>query len=701
MTIYYFDPENGNNASAGTSFVTRKRSMQVGAPAFSSGDEARFISSPDPTSLGINATWTNKSATVTLASSLTQLITNCGTNWTPDTDVTSAVDTGIYREGASSIRLDIANAFTTGRTAYFPTGALNLSAYQQISFWLRSNIVLPANTVRINTYQNANGTAIRDSVDVTFAITPADRWVPITINTGGALDNNINSIGLHIINDPGVAYSIFLDNIIAVKSAASADSLSLTSLIGKNTGDETWWAIRSINGTLVVLDQCPTMTPSSTGRGYSGVTETVTTYKRETVKTDLSPSGGNRLTSNGSIGSPINVSGGWNRTDMSTQIGESWLDGRNCSVFGLELGGAYLTLTNIEVVRYTIGIALNSEYINATAIAGNNNSSSGIQVAGFYTNTSIKSASSNNVGVSIGGVIGDCKNINSNTFCGFTLGVKAKHTGVIIANNNASIGGIISRGRFGSITCNDNGQFGINIQNNYPVEIKSLSATGNSTAAVNLSAGTASCLDIKIYNLTTSSNGPAAPNDLAISNTTTTFGGDTYIFNANMAETIKINSITDYSGFRLYSHKEGGTVDNHIIRTDGATIRTELFSNRRTLFGMAWRVDITSLIRTVIYPVEFSIAKFAVNANKQVSFKAYLKKGHPTNIYCRILIPGGRISGIPVDVYSDALNVSAYHQRELVVLPTESGVIEVFLYAWSGISISDYVVIDDIIITQV
>lgn len=716
MTIFYFDPENGNNASAGTSFATRKRSIQSGAPSLAAGDVARFISSPDPTSLGINATWTNKSATVTLASSLTQLITNCGTNWTPSTNVTSAVDTGVYREGTSSIKLDIANAFTTGLAAYFATGALDLSAYRQLSFWFRvgsGGSVFPANTVRIDLCSDVAGTTPVDSFTIPFSNPGStERWIPVTIDKGATLGASIQSIALNVLVDPGFAFTVYLDDFIAVKDSTSADSLSLTSLIGKNTGDETWWAIRSINGTIVILDQAPTMTPSSTGRGYSGVTETVTTYKRETVKTDLIVdfTDVNTTSNSGNSGNVILISGGWNRTDMSTQTGESWLDGRTGTSYGLALKGNFLTVEKMAMVRYNYGtnITTTANGLTITGLVGNNNTTYGINhtlSGALYSNISINSLSSNQVGfngVPLYTSFGNLKNINSNVLgSGLSGGSVVKQTGVVSCNNNSASGMVLGGGDFGTVTCNDNGQFGISIQNGFPINITSLSATGNSSAAIRLSAGTASCRDVRIYSLTTSNNGPAAPNDLVINNSTGTFGGEAYIFNAVTSETIKINSITDYSGFRLYSHKEGGTVDNHIIRTDGATIRTETGADRHTASGTAWKVSITSTIRSSIYPVEFSIAKFAVSANQLLTFGAWLKKSHATNINCRLVIPGGRISGIPSDLFIDASNITTYQFKSITATPTEKGVIEVFLHVWAGSGAVDYVVIDDLVFTQV
>jgi len=52
MTIYYVDPEGGNDSNNGQSFANRKKAIE----SVSSGDEIRLIRSPAPTSLG-NASW--------------------------------------------------------------------------------------------------------------------------------------------------------------------------------------------------------------------------------------------------------------------------------------------------------------------------------------------------------------------------------------------------------------------------------------------------------------------------------------------------------------------------------------------------------------------------------------------------------------------------------------------------------------------
>ena len=83
MTIWYWDPINGTDANAsagnGDSFATRrKKANNFVAAATAPGDTIRCMKSPDPTSLGINGTWTKSGADMSSAVTI-----NSSTNATP------------------------------------------------------------------------------------------------------------------------------------------------------------------------------------------------------------------------------------------------------------------------------------------------------------------------------------------------------------------------------------------------------------------------------------------------------------------------------------------------------------------------------------------------------------------------------------------------------------------------------------------
>ena len=65
MTVWYIDPENGNDSNDGQSFANRRKTI---SSSTSNEDEIRFIKSPDPTSLG-SGSWTDSTGTDTLVTS--------------------------------------------------------------------------------------------------------------------------------------------------------------------------------------------------------------------------------------------------------------------------------------------------------------------------------------------------------------------------------------------------------------------------------------------------------------------------------------------------------------------------------------------------------------------------------------------------------------------------------------------------------
>jgi hypothetical protein len=138
MAIFYVDPIGGSDAGAGNSFATRWQSLTSGATEarIAPGDEIRIIASPDQTSLGQNATWTDGSPTVTLTSAVTANISLANNAWVPSTNASSTTNV-VTKIGATSTQVAVTSSFTTGKAAYFDLGGtFDFSAYQQVSFWI-------------------------------------------------------------------------------------------------------------------------------------------------------------------------------------------------------------------------------------------------------------------------------------------------------------------------------------------------------------------------------------------------------------------------------------------------------------------------------------------------------------------------------------------------------------------------------------
>src|SRR4030066_361794 len=379
MATFYLDYINGSDANNGSTWALAWKTLTLGATLarIAPADVIRIAKSPDTTSLGITALWTNLSKTVTLASALNLTVELCETAWTASANVTATAST-TRKEGANSASLAIAAGFTTGKVAYKAlAGATDYSGYQQLSFFVQNSAAIATGAIfRVCLCSDTIVDAIVDSFYIK-AIPSTGQWLAVTVDKGSALGASIQSVALYADSDPGTI-TLLLDDIIACKASSSADSLSLTSRISKNSlaygGDEGWWGIQSIVGVTVLLDQQRAASATG-GRGYTGTTETVTTYKRETIKTDMVTASGTivqEVMDSGTSGSPITFSGGWN-TATTTQDGETVFDGQNGFGNGLRINGKlFITLERVCCTNYDIGFGLNfwgtpgSKYIVTT-----------------------------------------------------------------------------------------------------------------------------------------------------------------------------------------------------------------------------------------------------------------------------------------------------------------------------------------------
>ena len=395
MAIWYWDPVGGNNSNDGTTFANRKLTLQS-LTTVAAGDTVRCIASPAPVDTGQTATWTDGSNTVTLTSAVTQVVASCDTNWTASTNVTCATST-IRKEGTNSVIVTIAAGFTTGKAAYFATGTLNCSTYQQLTFWMMqtAGTLMTATNYVLSLCSDTAGATQVNNFTIPITIGALNTWFPVTIDLGTALGSSIQSIALYRGTNTG-AQTFQFDQISVAGASASAGSITLTSLISKNNSQNEWLGIRSINGTSITLDSSPNYTLNLTGTEptWSGTTETVELWRRETLKTlqvtTLSTVVNNYAGATGSLGNIVTISGGWDTTNMSTQTGQTYLDGQNGFGYGLQIGAntslAYMNVSNINCYRYYYGAYIQSSNanpnINFTSDNFNNNGQIGLFIAG-------------------------------------------------------------------------------------------------------------------------------------------------------------------------------------------------------------------------------------------------------------------------------------------------------------------------------
>jgi len=632
---------------------------------------------------------------VMLASAVTKTIQDCGFQsgaWTASANVTATISTSDFKEGYGSSSIAIASGFTTGLAAYKALGAsTDFSAYKQISFWVKqtSGTLGAAGAVTLSLCSDTVGATPVNTVNVP-APTALNQWFPVTVDTGAALGAAIQSVGFNVVTD-NAAQTFLIDNIIACKDSTSADSLTLTSLIGKNTGTETWCGIQSINDTRVMLDQGVNTLPStSTYRGYTGTTETVTAYKRETIKTALASATTTEvqtITDSGSAaGGMIAYEGGWDRTAMTTQNLETWFDGLNG--FGHAIASSnktYVSLNKINFVRYSRALAVTgAAHWSIDNIHANNCSSSaasGTLLVGGYD-------------ISFGSIYSVSYNTNGTAGLWFSIGgANMTIANIYAANGNAGQVTV----QFGTLSGVATKIFvtgSASIQNNSGTGMSFSPANGCVIHAPTIKDNTGDIIDFTsssdniIYDLVSSGNGAGVSADRgAVKNV---------LINASIAEATEVNQ-TVGEGTYIFSQKHDTTTDNHQIFTDIGRIASET-SVRHTASGIAWRMSPTNANAVSGYPLILSIAKVACVASALVTVKAWMRRSN-TGLTMKLMCKGGQISGVSSDQTASVSAVAdTWEELTITFTPSEAGVVEITAEAYGGTTYNGYV--DDLTITQ-
>tara|TARA_Y100001973_G_C5200046_1_gene336937 strand:- start:643 stop:3324 length:2682 start_codon:yes stop_codon:yes gene_type:complete len=337
---------------------------------------------------------------VRLASAATQTIACTGARtatWTASSNVTTSHATNtspVWSQQGKVIEHDRSDeivwnsSFTTGKAAYFQLpSALNLSGYEQISLYVKNtqNGGLTSGHFSLRLCTDTTGDTSVHTIDLTQRGSGNYYWSTVVKDFGSALNSSIQSVALYVDRNEG-ASGVRLSNIIACKAKSSADSITHESLIGLNTtADPDWFVIESIVGDRVLLHGSGRNNMASDlpigyyyrnhSLGWSASNSSATIYKRECVRADLNILTQNDISSSyywndlsstsGSNGNPITLSGGWDRTSMSSQnLSMSYIN------YVLSEGrGFYASYSNhwsiskIGVVNATTGMEIqNSNY---------------------------------------------------------------------------------------------------------------------------------------------------------------------------------------------------------------------------------------------------------------------------------------------------------------------------------------------------
>lgn len=657
MANLFLDFTNGNDGNDGTTFANRFKTITNGATAarVAPPDVVRIMKSEDPVSLGIDATFTNKSDTITLASALTTNIYTDGA-WTAATNVTATTNASNRKEGSNSSSLAIASAFTTGLVGYYATGTLNLSGYTKISLWIRPNQTVASGVLEIRLCSDTAGATPVNSITINEAFT-ANNWKCITVDTGGALGASIQSVALYCLSDPGTV-TILLDNILA------CNALTLTCLLSLDSSANSmmFWPIRSINGTTVKISMGVNTDVATTARGFYGTTATATCYKREPIRLSAQQIVQDSGTSEAAR---ITFSGGWNTTDMTTQTGLTFIDwGDDISSGSFDVNSkVFVTIENMVMVRgrgnISIGATADSVTFNncASIDSGSTSGPFGMGVSTFRTViNNCKVLCCGAYGAVLGGTSISVSNVElySNNSYGLAFGTSSSTNGkCTITGSNIT-------------SCNNVGD-GIVVRTNN-VALFNITAKDNVGSGLTTTANSPSTS--KVFNITTSGNTSRG-----------IYANGAYIqaFNVNCAEASPFSSQSSgFTGRLEVSNISGNATDNRTYEGDSTTavIVTETSS------GRFWQKHSPTGNHASNFPLVQSIQAIPVAASGTVTIRVIVKRSS-TNISARLMVRGGQCSGITTDQTADAsASANTEETLTLTVTPGQAVPLEVEFQSW-------------------
>jgi hypothetical protein len=617
-----------------------------------------------------NATWTDGSTTITWAAAHNKVITNCDSAWTASANVTATAPLDANtKEGSACVKLAPATAFTTGKLAYFTLpSTLDLSAFQQVSLWF-SGLTGTGNFSLKLCSDSAGDTPVNTLVFPAVI----NHHQTVVLDNGAALGSGINSIALYAVTDPGTTV-VYLDNIVACKAPGASDCITHAHVISKNTvGEPEMYAILSIQDDSVEIGGGYATTVLSTGyqnRPYTGTTETVATYvmtgfKLQTVGLDTIAKR-TYAGASGAVDAFITISGGWNRTDMTTQTGASYLNGShyNDSALGFtsknyiaieKVGFFYLTST---ICNWS-GIGFSGQfeqivgcyYAALYSIASTGNGPYFVEFSYMHGANLPASWGDDYYGDSPNGII------RGTRVHGFALNRSAAIASLQIKSRNA-----VYLDRLDNV-----GGHGLTDEATVQYGPAKLIGCAFSDCYRDEVGKIANIYHIYLYDCT--------------------FQAPSFTF-------------ADRGLARIFSSRHGGADDDHRIYAHYFTALTDA-TTRHTASGVAWKLsptEATSFI-TAVSPAVLPLAKIAVTAGTLVTVKCWLRRDN-TGISAGIRLLPNNIAGTYLSDTQTLMTAAAdtWEEVTLTFTPTVKGVVEIVGIAWGGTTYNAW--FDDLTITQ-
>jgi len=701
MATYYMDFEGGNNSNNGTSFALRKKDV---LPSLAAGDTVRFMASPDPISLG-NATWVHD-GNITFGSQLTTDLYKDGA-WTAAANVTCSVSTTLEKEGANCTSITFGTGFTTGRAAHYATGTLDLSAYDAISFWFRSSLATAnASIYQIALCDDTGGVTANATLTLPSIPLLANNWTAITIENGSSFANatSIDSVALYTTSDPGIPV-IHIDNLFATTNVRLDALYSKQSALDPevSAGEELWWPLRSIvvnggNTTGIFEYEGPNSQASTASNGYTGANATCITYMLEPIKVAANATQAASIltvATSGNSTHPITYSGGWDRGNMTTQTGATWVTPQNSSGRLFPISALdYMCLENFGIDRGNMMVNLAAGAIDHTLVklyATRCLGSSPIYSAsfsGWLKLTNCVSIANGDYGMEVAGTVVTMDHCF--VACNYQIGVQAQGLRTIINDcqfyDASAFGCLILQNCHGILNrvTLGRGNHGIRLDGG---GILGTDVTISQCVAYSISMLRLSTLEI--VNLTTS--GPTVGIDVKTESPSLNRAPNTIkTHNWSFGEATPVDILSS-SDTTAISTRDDGVAGATVIRVDGGTIQSQT-AVRYTASGVAWKLSPTSTVRDVLRPLTQCVGQVLCTSGVATTIAVRMRRTHDTGITGTLRLKAHSLAGVGASDLTDSIGAVAdtWEQRSITFTPTETGFVDVWIEAYGGTTYSLY-----------
>ena len=694
--VFYMHPGTGDDSNNGTTWALAWKTVATGASAarIAPTDTICIAKSPDPTSLG-NATWTYNSTTVTLAAACTASMYNCESPMWAGANCTLTADNVTKKQGTSSAKLVTGAGVTAAQEVAWADleSTQDYSAYQQLSFWMQGSFgaVTTDGLFVIKFYSDVARTSEVNSFSVP-ALAQASSLQVMVIDNGSALSSTVRAFSIQVTGSFASKF-VFFDNFVLSKAPSANDSLTLASLIGKNTAGEPWCAIGSITGDTINLDgQTNSSVNTAYGR-YGGTGETVETYKRECYKTTVATSFGTTIgTINDSgtsgAGNRIRYCGGWD-TSTNVQDGITFWDGSNGSGNALYASSkSYIELDRLGFARYNYGFQM-SGTCNEYRITNMFSAGCNTRAVYLYGTGHTITGWLGHGGSGFDSYLLSNAAIDGMVWYGASSGFQFNSSTTITFTNCKAMAGYFSGFSNGSTSCE-----------RILVEDCTFSDFNQATYGTPLYLGGSAAFGADcVFRSCTFSGGQSG--SIMISTPT----GQVRLQNCTVSDATEVVYPTNvtFGGYMmtvggpwLWSMNHDNASGTHRGWTPGATV-TNATDQRHTASGYAWKVSVTNTARNATRPARLPIARVAVANGAAQTITAWFYRDD-ADLQAHLTVPGGQVAGLDSDTSSsDLSSTSSWEQLSVQVTPSADGAVEVFAMVWTTNSdVTHSVWIDDL-----